>query len=424
MTSIHYRPGEKQQEGGGWLAAVHENIALLVELPGTAAGVVRLDELWNSLRSAQAIQTTLEELTRNGLSATPSFALVKWADGSNTVTAVIRGAVTLITHADKITATTDARDVSTWREQHYTDVSRFELKVGVAGAKETVDQELLLPLHSGVTWASSLIVDRTTLATAPPTAIASPTATVKPKSVVLAPPPTVAEVVPQVVAPVEWVDTEATVNGLTSISDAVPPALPAETTGTEVADDSSYDYLFGETMFRTVEDAAVRDESEPEADAPEATHTSVDAAGDHDGHTIASADIAKLRAGRKARGPARSPAPASAPHLYLETSTGSREELTQPVLVGRAPSLSKVSGGQMPRLVTVGGSDQDISRNHARFAIEGGTVVVTDLHSRNGTTIILPGRPPQQLRQGEPTSVITGTVVDLGDGVTFTVRED
>jgi hypothetical protein len=38
--------------------------------------------------------------------------------------------------------------------------------------------------------------------------------------------------------------------------------------------------------------------------------------------------------------------------------------------------------------------------------------------------VILPGRQPQQLRQGEPTSVIVGTVVDLGGGVTFTVCED
>ena len=55
--------------------------------------------------------------------------------------------------------------------------------------------------------------------------------------------------------------------------------------------------------------------------------------------------------------------------------------------------------------------------------VEGGTVVVTDLHSRNGTHVVLPGKSPQKLRQGEPTTVIVGTVVDLGGGVTFTVSE-
>jgi len=77
----------------------------------------------------------------------------------------------------------------------------------------------------------------------------------------------------------------------------------------------------------------------------------------------------------------------------------------------------------MPKLITVGGADQDISRSHVRFVLEGGTVVVTDLHSRNGTTIAMPGKEPQKLRAGEPTSVIVGTVVDLGGGVTFTVDE-
>ena len=46
----------------------------------------------------------------------------------------------------------------------------------------------------------------------------------------------------------------------------------------------------------------------------------------------------------------------------------------------------------------VGTADQDISRTHARVALEGGTVVVTDLHSRNGTLVALPGKEPQKLR--------------------------
>jgi hypothetical protein len=37
--------------------------------------------------------------------------------------------------------------------------------------------------------------------------------------------------------------------------------------------------------------------------------------------------------------------------------------------------------------------------------------------------IVLPGKSPQKLRAGEPTSVIPGTVVDLGSGVTLTVRQ-
>jgi hypothetical protein len=50
--------------------------------------------------------------------------------------------------------------------------------------------------------------------------------------------------------------------------------------------------------------------------------------------------------------------------------------------------------------------------------------VVTDLHSKNGTSVLLPGKSAQKLRPGEPTSVIVGTVVDLGGGLTLTVDED
>jgi hypothetical protein len=92
-------------------------------------------------------------------------------------------------------------------------------------------------------------------------------------------------------------------------------------------------------------------------------------------------------------------------------------------VVGRSPSVSKVSSGQVPRLIAIPG-DQDISRNHAQFTLEGGTVVVTDLRSRNGTSVILPGKQPQALRAEEATPVIPGTIVDLGGGVRLTVIEE
>jgi len=67
--------------------------------------------------------------------------------------------------------------------------------------------------------------------------------------------------------------------------------------------------------------------------------------------------------------------------------------------------------------------NQDISRTHAQITAEGGTVVVTDLHSSNGTMITLPGRAAQKLRPGEPATIIVGTVIDLGDGATLTLSE-
>lgn len=187
----------------------------------------------------------------------------------------------------------------------------------------------------------------------------------------------------------------------------------------------SYDYLFGDTVHRQVADAAVREPDDQAAEGTDAAAASAPLAGDHDGHTVLTTDIAKLRGSRKQRVQSSAPKQEAPPKLVLVVSTsGAREPLTQPILVGRSPSVSKVSGGQIPRLITIAGSDQDISRNHVQIAVEGGTVVVTDLHSKNGTSIVLPGKGPQKLRAGEPASVIVGTVVDLGGGITLTVDED
>jgi hypothetical protein len=226
--------------------------------------------------------------------------------------------------------------------------------------------------------------------------------------------------------------TEAEATGRLAPAGVSPAAPP----------DSGYDHLFGATLMRGVEQAAVRPTEPDDAGAGPAsvpagfdTLLGTDAgtepdsegvpdAGDHDGLTVMSGDIQKLRDSRRVPARAAVVDAAPAPQLSLLLPNGNRELLTQPVLVGRSPSVSKVSGGQVPRLVSLGSADQDISRNHVQFQIEGDTVVVTDLHSRNGTIVVLPGKPPQKLRQGEPTAVIVGTVVDLGGGVTLTVCED
>jgi hypothetical protein len=128
----------------------------------------------------------------------------------------------------------------------------------------------------------------------------------------------------------------------------------------------------------------------------------------------------KLGLGENERVPAPAATPPAAPQpvLSLELPDGSREPLDTVVLVGRAPTA-----GVAGRVVRLDG-DGDISRNHARVEVEGGTVVVTDLGSRNGTIVRIPGRPAQKLRDGEPTPVLVGTVIDLGGGFELNVRED
>lgn len=113
------------------------------------------------------------------------------------------------------------------------------------------------------------------------------------------------------------------------------------------------------------------------------------------------------------------PVPSAVPALHLPD--GSREPLDVALVIGRAPALP--AGGPASRAVRMRG-DGDISRTHARVAVEGGTVLVTDLGSRNGTIVRIPGRAPLKLRRHEPTPVLVGTVIDFGGGAEVTVRED
>ena len=146
--------------------------------------------------------------------------------------------------------------------------------------------------------------------------------------------------------------------------------------------------------------------------------------------TVVVEEIAQLRAKRSSglKPPAGVPLPAPAaappapgPVPSLELPDGSREALDVAVVIGRAPAAP--AEGPPSRLVRLTG-DGDISRTHARVAVEGGTVVITDLGSRNGTIVRIPGRAPQKLRGGEPTPVLVGTIIDFGGGVELRVRED
>jgi hypothetical protein len=252
--------------------------------------------------------------------------------------------------------------------------------------------------------------------------------------------------------------------------DVASPVAPA--VGDVPHETTAYDHLFGATMMRSVEDAAARPQADdtgdespasngpaapPAAPAPPAALAAQESSvppvasapaftpaspvapasqqlGDHDGLTVLSGD---LRALRESAGNQQAASEGQEPAASIEASSsfgkqedrgftlklpdGHTEPIDGMVVVGRAPSVSKMGGGRVPRLVTVDSVEHDISRNHVQLTVEGGTVVVTDLHSRNGTLIALPGKAPQKLRAGEPTSVIAGTVIDLGSGVTLDV---
>jgi hypothetical protein len=113
-------------------------------------------------------------------------------------------------------------------------------------------------------------------------------------------------------------------------------------------------------------------------------------------------------------------AQATVPRLAM--STGALVPVDGVVLIGRAPQATRAPDGAQPRLITVPSPEQDISRTHAEVRLELGRVLVTDLYSTNGITVASGGLPPRRITAGEPVAVGDGDVVDLGDGVTFTVE--
>lgn len=149
---------------------------------------------------------------------------------------------------------------------------------------------------------------------------------------------------------------------------------------------------------------------------------------DHDGLTVLTSDMVALRAQMPDMSPHDVPGPLAVPNeqapppARIVLSSGMVVALNRPVLIGRAPQVSRVANAQLPRLVTVPSPNHDISRTHAQVRQDGDDVVVTDLNSTNGVMLVADGSSPRRLHPGDPTVVEPGSVVDLGDGVTFTVE--
>ncbi|WP_435738719.1 FHA domain-containing protein [Cellulosimicrobium sp. PMB13] len=532
-----------------------------------------VDQVWDQLGAAPGVVEVLQVLTGafgSSLRTIPPFAVAVVAD--RRVHVAVRGAlaVTLeVEGGDRVHV--DGDDVTTWSERVVDDVVELLVRTGVARADAPAGEPLLgdratWPLASAVVLADAVawqLAERPARAVEPaeedePSA---PDASVPSASVRAVPDvgtegtahdaprtgssPTASQ--PQaaseplgalgatVAVPEETMAPEPDSLGLLDLPGPAPePEDDAPVTPEDpfpAADD--YSHLWGSTVLRTVEDAAVRaqddadDEGEPPAASPSpseqagatvppppgdeappvpgphetphadgliagvprewtgatpaaahraATVTPDDAASpdgpgdgglDHDGHTVLSSAIADLRAA--AQGTDAPPPPPATPSFAtppapgqqqilartcaqghanppsrdtcaacggaldgdaalavrpplgrLLVSTGQTVELDRGVVVGRRPRTPRTQAADLPRLVTVPSPQQDISRSHLEVTLEGWHVLVSDMATTNGTTLLRAGQPPRRLHPSEPVLVVDGDVVDLGDGVTLT----
>ena len=106
-------------------------------------------------------------------------------------------------------------------------------------------------------------------------------------------------------------------------------------------------------------------------------------------------------------------------------SHGETVDVDRPVVLGRAPEAGPAEDAGEPRLVALPSPSREISGTHLEVrpgsGPDAGTAVVTDLGSTNGSVLVQPGMPPEELQPGVPVRLLTGAVIDLGDGISLEV---
>ncbi|MEC5200217.1 hypothetical protein RCH21_002460 [Arthrobacter sp. PL16] len=103
----------------------------------------------------------------------------------------------------------------------------------------------------------------------------------------------------------------------------------------------------------------------------------------------------------------------------VRVSSGEVIALERSLIFGRQPSVSRVAGREMPRLVQVRSNAGDISRSHVEVRLDGWHVLLCDLRATNGTVLIRAGQPQRRLSEGERAFLLDGDIAQLGEDVSL-----
>ncbi|WP_246540526.1 FHA domain-containing protein [Microbacterium flavum] len=468
-AQTRYRPAHGS---GAWWVAV-EGAALAVLAPAVTARTA--DAVWRRVGEG-GIGAVLDALTGafgTSLTAIPPFALAIAEEGG--IRVAVRGALELVIDGPDGPVAVTGEGVSTWSERFVAGAIR-----ATAAPAGDPAEEAGVPLRSGVALADVVVLTVASDARVAAQTRVAPEIRVAPPAARELTPPAAPHAVPvassstpaPAPAPQAEPEEEPTedAGAADEPADAAPASadtlLPAATYAPELAAEEAadeYDLLWGETVARPVaaaasaaapeadaasapaadaaaapegdgaeggpeEAAAV--EGEPEEEAAPATRVSETVTGeraglgDHDGATISVAEARALRASDRERFESTEGIPPRRPTRgRIVLSTGRVVELERPVVIGRRPKSTRTSGADLPTLVAVDSPDQDISRSHVEIRAEGEHVLATDLDTTNGTLLLRGGQDPVRLHPSEPTMVVTGDVLDLGDGVTVTFED-
>ena len=418
-----------QYRAGDWHVLLTGTAAVMVA-PETSSE--RVSALWEQLQSAPTLTALADALIGGGggsFAEIPPFA-VALREGAH-VRIAVRGGLEARAESAAGAETITGENVTIWNERSIADARRVTLSVRGADAAD------LLPILGGVVRASSVIFDAdaaVATGSGPSDGVGDRVDAVPaPEPVLAVPQPVeVSEPAPPVPEPVSVPESFLAVPEPpetpepVSVPEPVGASEPVEGPGAEPEPISDV------TLIPTDEDEDDEDDAQKIFDqlfadtvhSPNAVAASPAAGGvqgDHDGATIS---IDEARALRR-NAPSAEEAPTAVLPVVPEAqtgrirlSTGQVVSLDRTVIIGRRPRSTRASGTDLPHLIAVESPQQDISRNHLEIRPEADTVVVVDLHTTNGSTLLRPGADPVRLHPGEQTLVLSGDVIDLGDGVT------
>jgi len=372
---------------GDWIVLSGPTSVVVLQ-PGDGTSSELVTTLWTEVLASSSITDLATQLAVHGIDETPSFAAFFWtADGMRSL---VRGIVSVMDLTDgRIIA--DGAGVQTWSEVGLGDVKQVRVDMQAAGAQDPTE----LPLVVGAVRASSIVLDA------------------RPES--------------RVSSPQHWGQASFEPEMLDQRERQLEPqreVLPSEVATEEMLPGGDgevwmqWDPEEGDTALM-----ALLPEPDPEPPVPADPHDDLDDGEERvlavtcsQGHPSPPSALACRVCGADV--PAQDPRLVTRPRLASLRGPLVTLGLDRTVLIGRAPSAEQAAEADA-RMMTVPSPTQDISRTHLQVAVDGWDILVTDLHSTNGTTVVPPGAGPdfQRLVPGEPVAVEVGTVIALGDGV-------
>lgn len=129
--------------------------------------------------------------------------------------------------------------------------------------------------------------------------------------------------------------------------------------------------------------------------------------------TLIGAATAEPIAEAPATNPAATPEAQSNSEPVLVLPDGKRIRLSEQVLLGRSPHLSRVAEPGQVQLVRISSASRSLSRNHAALTLKPGSIILSDVGSTNGTSVWNPQNGMQTLAPGESVELSEDCVIRL-----------